>query len=344
MQTAFVCASSGLVGALIGASSVRALPAAVVAAWWLGRSESVMLLLGGLCAHAVLPQPKQRKDEPKDDAAHPAAPVVRMHAWTLAFSDAALEGQYTTERFGTACAPLIFFLGFGMTMNVIQIVVYGTIAGFASFFVCCGAVLALRLWLDNMDDQQRARALFGRSVNVGIAIAWSVLLPWLHFHPQQPSAGAGSVLIASLVFCLSVVYFRISAMATDQRLTYVVMNVLGCLHHPPWSLLGRPSETLCCWVGLLLGELGGFTLDTYLRSVWLQLIEVKERERLLQEREVLLRSDRIHSLARERIHDVCFEFYATEWTKEGVRNGRVAHATPSFRRLFGTEPSDRPGF
>ncbi len=163
-----------------------------------------------------------------------------MFGYTLAFADAAREARYTTEAFRSACAPFVAFCGVDIVLNaMLAITDPGMIAEYTAAGIGFGVLLAARLWLDRMPDQQRARLLFGRVINVATLIAWLVIIVWLHYHPPE-LVSAGAAAFGSLLWFLIPIYLHLSAVHTAHRLAYVAVSVLGISALPTFSELGRP--------------------------------------------------------------------------------------------------------
>ena len=199
-----------------------------------------------------------------------------MHPWSLTFDDAKLEAQYTASAFRATYAPLAAFTAWlGVVWAMMAVINPSQFIGYAaaslSSLVWCGA----RLYLHRMDDQQRARHLFGRVVTLLLLVAWATTALWFRYYPPQPISAGALFLTAGLYF-LVVIYLRHAALAFDHHLAFVATTIVGLIALPPCSKLGRPVETLIMVGTLLLGQVAGHTLESHRRKRHLHLHDMQQ--------------------------------------------------------------------
>ena len=91
-----------------------------------------------------------------------------MNAWTLAFSDAAMEEKYATHTFANSAAVFVDLCALAMAANFLMFVWYlvanesGAVGGAAIVFISCGFGMVITRAVARMQDQKRARVYFGR--------------------------------------------------------------------------------------------------------------------------------------------------------------------------------------
>ena len=208
--------------------------------------------------------------------------LVRLRPWTLSFdggaSAAALEADFTAERFRAACAPLVVFCTAMCVMLVMAAAVHTNfIEGYATAFVVYALIGAGRLALDRKPDQQRARLIYGRVVIATTAVAWATILFHYSSHPPVPSGGAIVAIVCLLWFVLPT-FLRYTSLDKAQLLANLFLNSAGVASLPVWSELGRPVETLCVVGALLVGDLLALCLELLSRRAWLRLRQAEAAE------------------------------------------------------------------
>ena len=207
--------------------------------------------------------------------------LVRLRPWTLSFdggaSAAALEADFTAERFRAACAPLVVFCTAMCVMLVMAAAVHTNfIEGYATAFVVYALIGAGRLALDRKPDQQRARLIYGRVVIATTAVAWATILLHYASHPPVPSGGAIVAIVCLLVILPT--FLRYTSLDKAQLIANLFLNSAGVASLPVWSELGRPVETLCVVGALLVGDLLALCLELLSRRAWLRLRQAEAAE------------------------------------------------------------------
>ena len=106
---------------------------------------------------------------------------------TLEYVDAEKEARYAAKRFADAYGSFVIFLGVLMLLTMLQTIVSPEVGDqSALIFVMLFVIICVRVWCHRLEDQERARLLFGR-VWLGITTTcWLGAVPWVH-----PPARAG---------------------------------------------------------------------------------------------------------------------------------------------------------
>ena len=116
---------------------------------------------------------------------------VRIHWWTLEFSDPDLEARHSPDGFRASAMSFCAFLCFLLVLQILQALAYwSTLGERAADFAFCSCILGGRVVLHRMDDQQRARHIFGWFVTVTSLVNDAVVLQSLH----SESRGASSII------------------------------------------------------------------------------------------------------------------------------------------------------
>ena len=97
--------------------------------------------------------------------------------------------------------------------------------------------VAMRMWLHSMDDQNRARAIWGRSIVTLAAACWCGNVIWYIVHPPEPSV-AHIVAMRAVLYGIIPIYNRLATMPNADCLAFVCFGILFCLSCPPYSELG----------------------------------------------------------------------------------------------------------
>jgi len=191
--------------------------------------------------------------------------AAAVQPWSLTFTDAELEAQYTDAAFRAACTPFVAFIGVIAVLDLMLAVVYPNIVESLLTSIVAKAVsIAARLWADRMADQQHARVLFGRMIIAFTLLFWGVLVSIFrphHLHPPEPSVMPGALVAAAVMVCLTVIYLHLSAVTHAHRLAYIAITALGSTALPTSTELSQSAESLCVCGALLLGEVVGYTVE-----------------------------------------------------------------------------------
>ena len=108
-------------------------------------------------------------------------PPVELHPWTLEFDDAAAEAQFSADRFVESFAPFVLFLGGSALVESLSALVEPRFAdAFAVGAATSLVLLVSRIWTHRLQDQPRARLLFGRVWVSTTTTAWLGVVSWLH--------------------------------------------------------------------------------------------------------------------------------------------------------------------
>ena len=210
--------------------------------------------------------------QPQADPVSPPA----MLPWTLTFTDDALERRYTMEAFhGVGYRPYVLGCVASIMLSATIAILYQDVGhvfvGAMISSTTASFLLAARLWLDRMHDQHRARILFGRNIIAAALVRWGSTVAWARSHiPEPDRSHIAVVAISALVWFILAMYLRCAGIASAHRLVILVIGTFGAIALPPLSTLGRPSEPLCILGALALGELIGFTVDSFWRASRLQ--------------------------------------------------------------------------
>ena len=114
-----------------------------------------------------------------------------MNAWTLAFSDAAMEEKYATHTFANSAAVFVDLCALAMAANFLMFVWYlvanesGAVGGAAIVFISCGFGMVITRAVARMQDQKRARVYFGR-LNVLSMLVTMSSAEWRAAAGQRP--------------------------------------------------------------------------------------------------------------------------------------------------------------
>lgn len=138
--------------------------------------------------------------------------------------------------------------------------------------------MIVRLYLDGMTDQQRARILFGRALCIVMLVGISIAVPYLRMHP--PDLGNDmEVAAAALIWAISAIFFHFMGVLNAHRVTCIAIGLVGSAALPPRSMLGVQVEMLCILGAYLPAEFVGFLIHWHMRRAHLQ--RALEQQRLL---------------------------------------------------------------
>ena len=202
-----------------------------------------------------------------DGAAEQGLSPIALKPWSLEFTDAAVEARYATIKFTSTYMPFVTFLGAVILLTTLMAVVEpSNIDRHAGSSLVSTALMCGRVYLHQLEDQQRARRLFGRAAVV-TAAATAAWLP----QAQPPEPISGSVMIAGAVlWCMIPAYLRHIALFFEHHLVYLLVIITGYLFKPPFSELGWFAETILIVGALVLGEIMGYLIERHMRLSYLE--------------------------------------------------------------------------
>ena len=146
-------------------------------------------------------------------------PTFRSMPWTLTFTDHALERAYTAEAFRAGYRPFVALCaGALVLLNALLIVVPTTRVQMSApvniATAAIGVAIASRLWFDRMQDQQRARVLFGRVCIVVVFARCASTVLWARSSaPAVYLSPAGAVLIPFVLWFTTQNSWKVPQMA-----------------------------------------------------------------------------------------------------------------------------------
>ena len=117
-------------------------------------------------------------------------------------------------------------------------------------------LISLRTWLHWMDDQQRARRLFGYGF-----IVLTTIIQINRYSNADGHMNAAVFLCLRAVLALTPSFSGYSALPMSHRATFSLIVGGASLVHPPLSEIGRPLEPIITCSALLLGEAVGFAIE-----------------------------------------------------------------------------------
>ena len=213
------------------------------------------------------------------EAAKPAPPQphARMHPWTLVFSDPALEARHTAERFRAARAPTLALCGVGIVTAVMYAIVSPQILiGHALIVAALGICLALRVRLDCMADQVHACTLFGRSVVALLLVLVHATFAFRYY--KRPVVEMSVVAVHAVLRLLIPIYLHFSAVHMGHCLAFTaILLVNGGISSIVLPPISGPASAIWEPMGLcgagLLGEVIGFTLESFWRTAFRELCD-----------------------------------------------------------------------
>ena len=121
-----------------------------------------------------------------------------MNAWTLAFSDAAMEEKYATHTFANSAAVFVDLCALAMAANFLMFVWYlvanesGAVGGAAIVFISCGFGMVITRAVARMQDQKRARVYFGRLNVLSMLVTMSSSLAYKNYYHLSEKVPARS--------------------------------------------------------------------------------------------------------------------------------------------------------
>ena len=203
-----------------------------------------------------------------DGAAEQGLSPIALKPWSLEFTDAAVEARYATIKFTSTYMPFVTFLGAVILLTTLMAVVDApsSIVRHAGSSLVSTGLMCGRVYLHQLEDQQRARRLFGRAAVV-TAAATAAWLP----QAQPPEPISGSVMIAGAVLWFMIpMYLRHIALFFEHHLVYLLVIITGYLFKPPFSELGWFAETILIIGALVLGEIMGYLIESHMRLSYLE--------------------------------------------------------------------------
>ena len=183
-------------------------------------------------------------------------------------------------------------------------------------------VLSLRIWLHQLQDQQRALVLFGRGCVVVVGCQAVVV------HITFQDGLAADELRTSAVFLCNrfillfvILYMGYAAVDSAHRWLTCAIFVGGAITFPTLSEVGRPLEPIVTSAGVLLGELVASLVQATLRRTFVQ--QQSQRRRVQLAKQALQQAK---ATQEQRERDIEHDFLAM--TCHEVRNplnGVVGH-------------------
>ena len=111
-------------------------------------------------------------------------------------------------------------------MILLAIVMPSVLGVLAACAVGIAGFIAVHVWVHHLQDQQRARLVFGRVwLGIGI-IGWGSAVAWLNSHPPEPVRACYAIPSAIMWF-LTPVYLRYIAFHNSHRVAYLVVIAVG---------------------------------------------------------------------------------------------------------------------
>ena len=195
-----------------------------------------------------------------------------MNAWTLAFSDAAMEEKYATHTFANSAAVFVDLCALAMAANFLMFVWYlvanesGAVGGAAIVFISCGFGMVITRAVARMQDQKRARVYFGRLNVLSMLVTMSASLAYKNYYhlSEKVALSPVHILVFVLIFMFPI-YFRITAVHVEHRIAAELVYSVTLALHPATSQVGQPTEFLLQFTALLLGEAMGHYVEWQVR-------------------------------------------------------------------------------
>ena len=219
-----------------------------------------------------------KRGSPRADLPNAPAPTLELTA--------ADEQTFVLQQFQAAFRPLVGFLvavvlvcaglGVGDPASRSRVTV-----GVLLFI----SMISLRTWLHWMNDQQRARLLFGHATIVLMTITqvgiYASVASGDGLYAKGSTLNAATFLFFRVMLALFVTFvggYSASPITHRFAVDAIIAAASPCM--PTLSEIGRPLEPILTCSAMVLGEAVGFAIET---SLWMSFKEEQAEKRLRQE-------------------------------------------------------------